>query len=215
MSATKTTDEEMDDDKFALLVAVKLDDAEPIDWENNKGSTHRSDNITSARMYADKLRRQFEAILCYEAEEMRLAEELSAAAFARPAKAVCVSCDDSYPPGEMWRAPCAHDYCIGCLERLHCAALTDESLYPPTCCRHEMPWNDVKSRIDDALAVEFGEIKETLDQQVGQRAYCSDPTCSKSTETEYIANEVATCDACSKVCETSLHDGDCSWDAAL
>lgn len=66
--------------------------------------------------------------------------ELSAWAAGRPRQLrsqirQCVACGDDAEFFNVARVPCQHEYCRSCLEALFKASITDESLFPPRCCR--------------------------------------------------------------------------------
>lgn len=47
----------------------------------------------------------------------------------------CVACEDNTEFFNVAWVPCQHEYCRPCLEALFKASITDESLFPPRCCR--------------------------------------------------------------------------------
>jgi hypothetical protein len=218
MTTIQAVLDELDDETLHLVIAVQLEDAALVERQNNDGDLEPSDNTTACQIFADELR-QFQEVRRWEGEETRLAETIAAAAFAKPPHVACVSCADQFSPDEAFHAPCSHCYCTGCLGQLHRASMTDESLYPPRCCRQTMPWEDVKNKLDAQLATEFEEKKEELDTLADQRTYCSDTTCTKFIGRALIANDVATCPTCSKAtctkCKTAQHGGDCPRDEAM
>ena len=75
------------------------------------------------------------------------------------------------------RAPCGHFYDIGCITDLFQSATRDESLYPPRCCRQNIPLHQVSPHLKKALLTEF-ELKA---QEFGtlKRVYCATPACSR------------------------------------
>ncbi|KAG2066847.1 hypothetical protein BDR04DRAFT_1106070 [Suillus decipiens] len=94
----------------------------------------------------------------------------------RPTGHDCVICQDPIFGAEV-RAPCGHFYDIGCITDLFQSATRDESLYPPRCCRQNIPLPQVRSHLAQTVldeftmkAREFGTIK---------RVYCAAPTCSR------------------------------------
>jgi hypothetical protein len=128
----------------------------------------------------------------------------------------CISCQDEVPSDEAMQAPCGHHYCTRCLEQLHRTSMKQESLYPPSCCRQAMPWEEVKNKIDAQLATEFEGKKEELDNPKGQSTYCSDKTCATFIGAAFITNDIATCPTCSKAtCTTAQHDRDWPKDEAV
>jgi hypothetical protein len=97
--------------------------------------------------------------------------------------------------------------------------MTDEPLYPPRCCRREMPWDDVSLKINNDLATASAEKKEELDMHAGQRTYCSNTTCARFIGTAHVVHDIATCPTCNKatctMCKATGHEEDCPADAAL
>lgn len=219
MSATREALEELDDTTLQLVIDLHLEDAALIERQGNEDdNTTSADDIAVSKLYTEELL-QYRTVREFEGEETRLAEASAAAVASAPPDVVCVSCEDSYPSEEVWQAPCSHHYCIGCLEQLHRACMSDETLYPPRCCRNEMPWDDVRQKINGRLANSFQEKKEELDTHVGQRTYCSNASCAQFIGAAAIANEVALCPACNTstctMCKAASHDGDCPADSAL
>ncbi|OAX31305.1 hypothetical protein K503DRAFT_870681 [Rhizopogon vinicolor AM-OR11-026] len=88
----------------------------------------------------------------------------------------CVICQDPIFGAEV-RAPCGHFYGIDCITDLFQAATRDESLYPPRCCRQNIPLPQVRPHLTQALFAEF-ELKA---QEFGtlKRVYCATPACSR------------------------------------
>jgi hypothetical protein len=213
MSTTQAALDELDYETLELIIALQLEDAAELEGEGNNRNPD-SDDIAVTKLYADELH-QYKAIRQFEDEETKLAEASVAAA----SRVECTSCEDSYAVAEVWQAPCNHHYCVGCLEQLHRAAMTDEALYPPRCCRLEMPWADVSTKINNCLATAFEAKREELDTHVGQRTYCSNAACAKFIGPTHIAHDTTTCSACSRLtctmCKAAQHEGDCPADAAL
>ena len=218
MSATLEGLEELDDTILQLLIDFSLEDAALIEHRGNNGDSASLDDIAVSKIYTEELL-QYRSVRHLEGEETRLAEASAAAVASASPDVVCASCDDSYPSDEAWQAPCSHHCCIACLEQLHRACMTDEALYPSRCCRLELPWDNVRSRINDRLAARFQEKKEELDTNVAQRTYCSNTSCARFIGAEAIANDIALCPACNTstctMCKAARHDGDCPEDAAL
>ncbi|OAX32777.1 hypothetical protein K503DRAFT_576689 [Rhizopogon vinicolor AM-OR11-026] len=88
----------------------------------------------------------------------------------------CVICQDPIFEPEVL-APCGHFYDIGCITDLFRAATRDESLYPPRCCRQNIPLPQVRPHLTQALLTEF-ELKA---REFGtlKRVYCAAPACSQ------------------------------------
>lgn len=88
----------------------------------------------------------------------------------------CVICQDPIFGGEV-RAPCGHFYDIDCITNLFQSATRDESLYPPRCCRQNIPLSQVQPHLTQTVLAEF-TLKA---QEFGtmKRVYCVAPTCSR------------------------------------
>ncbi|KAI6040122.1 hypothetical protein EDC04DRAFT_1567750 [Pisolithus marmoratus] len=102
-------------------------------------------------------------------------ELLPAEARARPTSHVCVICWDPIRGSEV-RAPCGHYYDIPCIIDLFQSATSDESLFPPRCCRQNIPFNQVQPHLSSGLVTEFQEKSKEFGTP--NRVYCARPTCS-------------------------------------
>jgi len=87
----------------------------------------------------------------------------------------CVICMDPIYNIEV-RAPCSDYYCKDCILELFESATRDESLFPPRCCRQNIPLESVRPhmtadlvKLFEAKTTEFGTLK---------RVYCANSTCS-------------------------------------
>ncbi|KAL8679326.1 MAG: hypothetical protein Q9186_004373 [Xanthomendoza sp. 1 TL-2023] len=76
--------------------------------------------------------------------------------------AVCVACQDQLQQ-ESSHLACGHDYCHGCLVSLFNSAMTDESLYPPRCCRELIPLNLVQSHFSPQFNIQLVDAILLLD----------------------------------------------------
>lgn len=88
----------------------------------------------------------------------------------------CVICQDPIFGVEI-RAPCGHFYDIGCVTDLFQSATRDESLYPPRCCRQNIPLPQVRSHLAQTVLAEFTLKAEEFGTM--KRVYCVSPTCSR------------------------------------
>lgn len=129
----------------------------------------------------------------------------------------CVACSDDKPWYDVVKAPCGDEYCTDCVSTLFENSITDESLYPPRCCRQEIPMKLVKHFLKPGLAHTFAEKKVELDTK--NRTYCSAPSCSSFIPSDHIVEDVATCPQCARptcvTCKTAAHRGDCPNDTNL
>ncbi|KAH9939856.1 hypothetical protein B0H21DRAFT_794932 [Amylocystis lapponica] len=88
----------------------------------------------------------------------------------------CAICMDPIRGVEI-RAPCGDFYDKACILELFQAATRDEALFPPRCCRQNIPLESVRPYMGAALVrlfeekkVEFGTLK---------RVYCANQACSR------------------------------------
>ncbi|KAI0374361.1 hypothetical protein BV20DRAFT_1033200 [Pilatotrama ljubarskyi] len=88
---------------------------------------------------------------------------------------VCVICRDPIE-GPLVYAPCGDPYDIDCLVDLFRAAVVDESLFPPACCRKPFVMEEVRMYLDGSLQTLVD--KKTVEFGTKDRVYCHEPTCS-------------------------------------
>lgn len=219
MSATQAALDELDEATLDLILALQFEDVASITQQDSGGDPPSPGSAAVGQAFTEELL-QYQAVRRFESEETQLAEAIAVAAAAPgPANIECVSCEGLFIEEGVWQAPCSHHYCVACLEHLHRASMMDETLYPPRCCRREMPWDDVRAVINERLATDFANKKEELDTHVGNRTYCFDASCSVFIGADHTTNDVATCPACNQatctMCKAARHEGDCPADAAL
>lgn len=128
----------------------------------------------------------------------------------------CTICDTKTPLSRVFQTPCGHHYCSTCLHTLFEMSTTDESLFPPRCCRQQIPLSSVRLYLNSALMREFE--RKSVEFRTTNRTYCSQPTCSTFITTTGITGERATCTACGTrtctICKGNAHEGDCPEDTA-
>ena len=126
----------------------------------------------------------------------------------------CVVCEDEFDKVHRWQAPCKQYYCIDHLNTLFQHSLADSTLYPPSCCKQNIPFEAVKNLLDKDLSKRFADRKEELDDQ--KPIYCCVSKCST-----YIgqSNKVGMTAICSRCwlrtcisCKHAAHEGDCEED---
>ncbi|KAL8693233.1 MAG: hypothetical protein Q9218_001906 [Villophora microphyllina] len=122
----------------------------------------------------------------------------------------CVSCQEMK---EIVEVPCRHLYCRDCVRHLFTDATIDETLFPPRCCRQQVPvslvrhflGSDLTSRVEQK-AIELG---------TPNRTYCSDPSCAAFIAPHRIQDSTGTCPmlGCGVrtcvLCKRAAHSGDC------
>ncbi|KAH6972053.1 hypothetical protein BKA56DRAFT_646182 [Ilyonectria sp. MPI-CAGE-AT-0026] len=108
--------------------------------------------------------------------------------------------------------PCDHKYCQDCVVRLYTDALTDESLFPPRCCRQPIPIDLAKPLLPPRLV---GAKEQELNTP--NRTYCHRPACSTFIPVQLIVADKGTCPNCEATtcvtCKAAAHQGeDCPND---
>lgn len=143
----------------------------------------------------------------------------SAASTLGPSRAVsrqCVVCDLQKPLIDVFQSPCGHNYCQMCLSTLIEHSTTDETLFPPRCCRQEMPLASVKIYLSPLLLQALNA--KSVEYRASNRIYCSRRTCSSFITSDKIVGERAVCTACGThtctICKSIAHDGVCPEDTA-
>ena len=121
----------------------------------------------------------------------------------------CIACDLTKPLLDIFQTPCGHHYCQECLRALFKLSTTDETLFPPRCCRQEIPLPSVKLYLSSALIDLFE--KKSIEFKTSDWTYCSQPTCSSFITSVNISGDRATCTACGThtctICKNTAHDG--------
>ncbi|KAI4723677.1 hypothetical protein E4T48_00071 [Aureobasidium sp. EXF-10727] len=130
----------------------------------------------------------------------------------------CTACEDHFQAKDLILTSCGHCYCGSCLSVLFNAAVSDESLYPPSCCANApIPFQHAKRFLEPELETTFEE--KGVEFATVDRTYCSDPACSTFIPPTEIVKSVAYCWHCDKltcvVCKAPAHEGDCPADLEL
>ncbi|KAF7526321.1 hypothetical protein PCG10_004264 [Penicillium crustosum] len=129
------------------------------------------------------------------------------------ARHACTSCTEEYPLSDIFQTECAHNYCRECILHLFENSLTNESLYPPRCCRQPIR---ASTAVEDMIGIEmtkrFKERKIEISDP--ERTYCSDKTCSRYIPPHNIRRGVGICQFCTARtctgCKKQGHRGDCN-----
>ncbi|KAG9235906.1 hypothetical protein BJ875DRAFT_421067 [Amylocarpus encephaloides] len=129
----------------------------------------------------------------------------------------CTACQELIRFCDTARVPCNHEYCRDCLQDLYRASMTDDSLFPPRCCRQPITIGAVRIFLTVGLIAQYEQKKVEFDTP--DRTYCSNALCSTFIHPKGIMNEQATCPDCSTItctlCKATSHGGDCPADTAL
>lgn len=126
----------------------------------------------------------------------------------------CVCCGATSAPNGGLRSPCAHEYCGDCLVHLFELALEDDNLFPPRCCRHNIPLDMSREFIGPDLAGRF--LAKKLEMETPNRTYCHDRQCARFIPPQFVRIDVGTCVSCAKktcvLCKAASHPRDCPND---
>ncbi|KAF2812467.1 uncharacterized protein BDZ99DRAFT_439618 [Mytilinidion resinicola] len=129
----------------------------------------------------------------------------------------CIACIDKFPPHEIVHAPCGTIYCTDCMKTLFMKSAKDQSLYPPSCHRQEIPLTLIAWKMSSEELAQFNTAAiefSTLD-----RTYCSNLPCGKFISPDHIVAGRATCEHCGEetcaYCKHGSHTGDCPEDREL
>ncbi|WPH02842.1 putative e3 ubiquitin-protein ligase ari4 [Acrodontium crateriforme] len=129
----------------------------------------------------------------------------------------CIACGEAKVFYDVARTPCQHEYCRSCIAGLFKASMTDESLFPPRCCKQPIPLQQVAFFLGSELRKEF-EVK-AVELRATNRTYCHDTRCSVFIPRGEPDDEWVICPRCSKstcvTCKTAAHTGDCPEDKNL
>lgn len=126
---------------------------------------------------------------------------------------------DNFAENDTVKVACAHShsYCHDCIKQLFTNACRDEELYPPRCCRQEIPIDLVISYLSHDEVVEF--LDKTEEYTCSDRTYCWQPSCSKFITQDYISCSVGECPSCyfdtCTLCKKESHTGDCPDDPSM
>lgn len=129
----------------------------------------------------------------------------------------CTACQEQVRFFDTARVPCGHEYCRDCLQELYRASMTDDSLFPPRCCRQPITSGGIRIFLTSELVAQYEQKKIEFDTP--DRTYCSNLVCSSFIRVENIVNDEATCLDCGtrtcNMCKSVAHTGDCPSDTAL
>ncbi|KAH7303289.1 IBR domain protein [Stachybotrys elegans] len=113
----------------------------------------------------------------------------------------CTICTNTCRPDHVVQLACKHHYCKTCLTKLFRDSMKDESLFPPRCCRLEIPIHVMQGSFPPELVAEF--YTKQLEFSTPNRTYCHRPTCSAFIPPSNIDWQVCVCPKCqSRTCVT-------------
>ncbi|OAA37868.1 Protein kinase-like domain protein [Metarhizium rileyi] len=127
----------------------------------------------------------------------------------------CTSCGRQESES-LTESPCGHGYCEQCLLALLDMAMVNESLFPPRCCKVDIPLDLMSSFLTEEKIQKFQE--KTLEFGTPNRTYCHDLKCSAFIPPALLSGRTATCAKCRKrtcvLCKRAKHDKKCRPDTA-
>lgn len=130
----------------------------------------------------------------------------------------CGACTSKYRAHDIVRAPCNHEFCQGCLKDMFTLSLTDESLFPPQCCKQPIPMSRCQHLLSTKLRGQFAAKK--IEYETPNRTYCSRSNCSAFVPPSHTEGDIAACVKCPTktctICKQAAHiDSDCPDDPAI
>ncbi|EEQ92672.1 IBR domain-containing protein, variant [Blastomyces dermatitidis ER-3] len=124
----------------------------------------------------------------------------------------CTSCMESKVFFDIIETSCSHYYCRKCVRTLFEQSFSDESLFPPRCCREPISLSQACGFLGKQLAERFEE--KLVEHNDANRTYCSNPVCSIYLPAKTFELNVATCRACQHttcvLCKKTAHSGPCA-----
>ncbi|KAG5963184.1 hypothetical protein E4U58_003639 [Claviceps cyperi] len=148
------------------------------------------------------------------AAELSTTTESPSASKEKSALRNCVACTSDVASTDSIRCPCSHDYCGDCITSLFSAAINDESLFPPRCCKEPILLDLSKPFLSATLLGAY-EAKK-LEYGTLDKTYCHVRTCSTFIPPAFVKDDVATCIKCQSktctMCKGETHTDDCPAD---
>ncbi|TKA80377.1 hypothetical protein B0A55_01903 [Friedmanniomyces simplex] len=125
----------------------------------------------------------------------------------------CAACYEPTALTSMLQAPCFDYLCTGCLDTIFKLAMTDETFYPPQCCRCPLPIKAALRHLPPATVREYKAKR--LELTTVNKTYCHKSACSAFIAPHSIHNGEAFCQecrakTCSK-CKCAAHFGPCTF----
>lgn len=128
----------------------------------------------------------------------------------------CTACMEPKSWIEIYTAPCAHEYCAGCLQTLFQDSYKDESLFPPRCCKQTIPFGDKMLTLFLPESILANYPTRKIEMDTTDRTYCHQ--CSSFIRPDSVRGNVARCGTCTEStcskCKKEYHFNDCVPDEA-
>ncbi|PLB44887.1 hypothetical protein P170DRAFT_365954 [Aspergillus steynii IBT 23096] len=130
----------------------------------------------------------------------------------------CCVCYEKVSQKKIVRLNCYDTWCTGCIKALFLKAATDQSLFPPKCCRKEIPIHTIKSTLTAKELKTYEDAK--IEYTTPKKIYCSNKSCAKFIPPgNIVLGDQADCQACRSrtcaVCQNPAHKGHCPKDPSL
>ncbi|KAH7010532.1 hypothetical protein EDB80DRAFT_839914 [Ilyonectria destructans] len=162
---------------------------------NNTPGRSRSNSLQSSLSHVDN--ELFEKMLALSVRD-EPGESSQWAASRKQELRQCDICTEERTAHLITKLPCDHKYCKDCVVQLYTDALTDESLFPPRCCRQPIPIDLAKPLLPPRLVGRFKAKEQELNTP--NRTYCHRPACSTFIPIQFIVADKGT---------STAHQGDC------
>lgn len=129
----------------------------------------------------------------------------------------CCVCYNHFRSYEIIRLQCEDLYCTDCLKGLFMRATKDQTLFPPRCCRQQIPLLLIAAELSaDELDV-FNSAE--IEFSTKDRTYCCNVDCGRFIPPSQIRADRAECDRCGSatcaMCKNAFHRDDCAADPSL
>ncbi|KKZ60246.1 hypothetical protein EMCG_05056 [[Emmonsia] crescens] len=124
----------------------------------------------------------------------------------------CTACMESKVFFDIIETSCSHHYCRDCIRELFEQSFSDESLFPPRCCRQPITLSQAGGFLGGELVKRFQD--KSMEYNDPSRTYCSNPVCSIYLPAEtFELNNAVKCSACQHstcvLCKKPAHSKNC------
>ncbi|CAK4030698.1 Hypothetical predicted protein [Lecanosticta acicola] len=131
----------------------------------------------------------------------------------------CIACADSFRAVDVTKLECKHVYCKDCLHTFIMRGIVerDLNLLPPRCCGETVPFEVIKSVLEEDELVAFQDGQ--LERDTRDKTYCSNAECGRFVSPVDITAGKAVCRHCGTqscaLCKQTFHEDDCPADIDL